>query len=477
MLNLTFKGQRREYITIIRRKRSYWAPRNHRALKIPGLPGAHFIDTEIGVRVHPLQILIEADSPQDLLIKAEDVAEFLYSDVPASLVFDDEPLRSYYAIVDGALDAQELGTVGFVNVDFVCFDPYKYGETVAFPFVDGLAFLNNRGTTKASPIIEASVLEDITYLDVFNDEGYMRIGKPVELDATPFIKNQRVLTDKMETLTGWTTAGTLVDGGTVAGSFASTGGQFVVSSYGTGTGWHGPAVKKSVPQAPLTDFMVEFRIKFPTLGTKHAGRIELYLMDDQSQVIGKLSMKRTLGGSSGNHVEIRLGTNIQNKFLVSYAGGNGRAWNNFSGLLRLTRTGNVWEAYIAQVDPATSVQSVRHSARFVDTELLYMGNLSQIQVHAAQSGTIAVPALTIYDLRVDKINTPPTGDSPYVIAKAGDIIKFDHKRSELTINGEDVKQLKDFGASFFKLDPGDNVIMIDPQSKIDATLTIQEVYL
>lgn len=452
-----------------------FAPRNRMLLKIPGRPGAIVTESETDIRSFPLPIIIIASTMKERLERIEELSSFILSDKPQEWKFDKYPNRTLYAMIDGGMDIDEMYEIGEGKLNVICPDPYKYGPSKILPFVDGAVTVHNNGTIDVSPVIEATVLEDITYLDVFNNDGYMRIGAPVEAGQVSVEREQRVLWEQMDTLTGWSATGTAVDGGVIDGTFTTNGYDFV-ATYGTGTSWHGPALKKPVPNAPLTDFKLEFLIKFPSVSGSF-GRQELYLLDDQSQIVAKVGMKKVGGGASGNIVEIRLGDLTTNHFLVNYAGDSGRSWNDFNGILRLTRIGNVWEAYVAMIDQTTGLHHTRHTARYTDSGNLFARNLSQVQIHMAQNGTTPVPDLRIRDVKVYKINEIPD-TSPYVIARAGDIIKFDHKRSEITINGEDKKVLKDMGAlRFFKLPKGEDVLLIEPKDKVTATVKIEEGYL
>lgn len=128
MLGLRFNGTRKEWITVLHRRAPYWAPRKRKIVSVPSAPGGHLVNTTIDARVLPVRIMVEANDEEDYRRKGEEFAQWLNIDHPAPLIFDQEPNRVYYAVVDGALDPDELVTTGFVDVNFVCPDPYKYGQ-------------------------------------------------------------------------------------------------------------------------------------------------------------------------------------------------------------------------------------------------------------------------------------------------------------------------------------------------------------
>lgn len=277
----------------------------------------------------------------------------------------------------------------------------------------------------------------------------------------------------MNGTTGWTANGTSVNGGTVTGSFGSIDGEFRVINWGTGpTGYIGPALKQSIPNSPLADFKVEFRFRFPThLGQR--GRTELYLLNDQNVEIGKLAMKMT-NRTSGNTVEVRLGGGTTYTFPVLYAGGpNGTEWNNFAGIIRLTKRGNVYESYIAKIAPSTGRHQVPHHSKFVDAEFKYGGTLSQVQVHTGRSGTLPPVDASISDIKVWRLNDVSDVD-PRIIARAGDLIEVNFEESAIYINGEERRDLKDIFSTFFSLPRGASQLAIEPADKVQAVAVTRE---
>lgn len=476
-MGFTFNGIRKDYVELLTAKPDRLAPLQRQLFEVPGLPGARLSRTKTMVRRIKVLIDIDSGTHGELLSLIEDLNEWLIHDTPKELIFDSEPNRRYFAVVEGGIEDSLLSTYGQFIIEFICPDPYKYGPSNSFDFVGGSVTLMNNGTVPASPIFEVGVLSDITYLDIFNNSDYMRVGSPVDPGAPAPERMTRVLNDEMIDLSTWVDTGLAPTGDTVAGNFVNFGGyETKVGSFGTGTGWHGPALKRSIPEAPINDFQVELQFKFPSPGSTYFGRTELYLLDDQSEIIGKITMEKIKGGSTGNRVKVQMGGPSANKLIIDYTGDTGREWDNFQGIIRLIRVGNVWESYVAQVTSSTGVHHSRHYKRYTDSSNLYVGNLSQLQLHMAQYGTSPAPDMRISGIHVNRFNDVSV-DSPFIIATAGDTITFDHKNSELLINGEDSKYLKDFGASFFKLPKGSNTITIEPSDQVTASVIIEEAYL
>lgn len=440
-----------------------------------GVPGAKVDEVVEGPRNIEVTAVVEAENEEAMRKKLETINSYLQSTKPEETVFQDEPDRVYYSIPGSVSEAYEVKGLYKFTITFFCPKRFKYGYKTILESEDGSFFVVNKGTRECKPFLRVEVLQQITYIDLFKEDAYMRLGSPQELGQQVVERYERVLSDPLNSQIGWTSSGTAVDGGDVAGGFTINNGAFAVSSYGTGSNWHGPASKRAIPSSPLQDFRAEFRIKLPTISGGY-GRAEMYIKDDVGNTVVKVAMKKVGGGSSGNRAEVILVNGSDRHVLVSYDSATGRAWNNFAGLLQVERIGNVWRAYIAMVDQRTSEHHTRYRPQpFIDTEFRYSQTVSQVQLHIGQSGTLPVPDIEIYNLTIDKINEIPDTD-PFVIANPGDVIEIDFERAKCMINGEEVNGLKDFGADYFGIPPGNHRLFYEPAADVKATLSYREVF-
>lgn len=335
--------------------------------------------------------------------------------------------------------------------------------------------VNNKGTADAKPIFTATVKAPITHLDIVTEEGYMRIGEPVNIEETPVEREQLILKETLKTTTGWATAND-VDGGSVAGTMVSDGETFRAQSYGTGSLWHGPALKRSLPEQ-IQDFKVDIYASLKTKDVREAGRLELYFKDINDKTIGKLALKELLTASDSVHGEARAGAIDGGKFLISTEGKRPGVWNQFYGILRLTRIGDRLQAYIAKIDTATGKHHTRWlSDELIDSQGLFQTKLAQIQIHIGQHGTKAfVQDIGVHEVQVFKINQTTGNQIPY-IAYPGDIIEIDMIEEDIRINGESRMDLKDFGSSFFALQPGENIITYSNYDVVDLKVDWREPF-
>lgn len=113
---MSFNSHRKPYVKILERGRPYWSPRNveYRNRRVSNVT--------IENMPLPLTLLIDGNSKADLLEKAEEIAEWLNTDDVAPLVFDDQPNKVYWSILDGAVDEDEIVSFAKASLEFICLD-------------------------------------------------------------------------------------------------------------------------------------------------------------------------------------------------------------------------------------------------------------------------------------------------------------------------------------------------------------------
>jgi predicted phage tail component-like protein len=477
MASFTFNGERRDYLVVLKgRKRPPWAPVQRNILKVPGLPGGYLQSTETDVRVLEVPVLIRGDNLTHLQRVKEDLAAWLVTDEPAELIFDDDPARTYYAVVDDTVDFEEIVQYGKGTIKFICPDPYVYGpeQTVDIPY-DGneqTVIVQNNGSAPTYPKFTIEFNQPTTFLDIITPSDYMRIGKPVSVEETAVEKEQIVLDDNMSTLSGWGAA-TYVDDGVVTGTMSSNGNDFNASDYGTGTGWHGPAVKKSLSET-IQDFRVEAYLKQHTTTPNLIGRAEVYLLDANNAVIAKIAMVDAWTGVASNKAEVRLGDTTSPHYMVNTTGKTKTWWNDFQGVIKLTRIGKRFTAYIANITKDGRNKHFRTwFVGYTDVDEKYQMPLAQVQLHLGAYGTYPRTTQAFQRIRVYKINQNTEGGIPY-IATAGDVIEIDHAQNSILKNGEPFLSTKDFGANFFALERGQTEIAVNPAGIATVEMTYRE---
>ncbi|MBT2680056.1 phage tail family protein [Bacillus sp. ISL-35] len=177
MGNFTFNGGKKDYISLLSsERRPAFAPISRRLVTKPGLPGAHLVGTDTSPRVLPEPILIDKEKSGYSNIEKlkEDLAAWLIKTDPVNLIFDDEPDRIYYALVEGTLEFEESYNYLIGTISFICPDPYKYGaeDTVLLD----AAPIMNMGTAEIPLIINATFKTVATEYKITHSNGkYVRV--------------------------------------------------------------------------------------------------------------------------------------------------------------------------------------------------------------------------------------------------------------------------------------------------------------
>lgn len=445
---------------------------------IPGRDGVYTFGKDKGIRVEKIRIQTKTKSNIELWELKEQLAEWLDTELPVVFYYEFKPDRIYYATLSGDTDLKKIASVGETTLVFEIPDPNAVDDDeivipIAPTTTDPIAITNN-GNVDAFPQIELTFNENTTEFAIYTDDEFIYFGKPAPVDTTvPTSERTLVLQDKGETTSGWS-SGIAVDGGSIAGTLTSDG-NFIRQSgndYGSGSTWHGGALVKALGQQ-IQDFTVEYFINFKMTQPNQLGRIEIYLLDINNAVIGKMAMVDSTARSKSGRVEARLGTN---KFLVNSEIGK-EYYTNMYGRLYLQRIGQKYTFQIGKLDSKYNYFG-RWNYTYYDTANAYQSKLAGIQIHIAQWGTSPViPTMNINEIRVWNEKTLTSNQVPYVFENANgikDVLFIDSMTATILKNGEPASNLLgDAGFDFPKLKPGITNLSITPPVA-SGTITFRE---
>ncbi|MDY8164251.1 distal tail protein Dit [Bacillus thuringiensis] len=486
MSSFKFNGERKSYIHIERGwNPPTWAPLRRNFLKTPGYPGARLLSTDTEPRPLPVPVGIIVPNGTDLETVKEEITEWLITENPAELIFDVMPDRTYMGVIDEDFDIDKFVDIGQGTLKFICPMPYKLGNEQTVDFEnDGrglIANVKNKGSVHSNPIIEIDITKPHTFLDVwFEDKyakepDYFRIGMPLKMEQLPVERNQRLIWDDMSTTVGWSKVSSMEDGNPV-GEMKTDSYQFYCSDYGSGNGWHGAAVKKSIPGGPVEDFIMQAHVTCKSKNINEMGRVEIAILDENSKVLSKIAMNDLYWQAEQNFGTMVIGyDNKPGKTGLIYESGDyPNTWNQYYGRLWIARTGNDWEAYISKFLPGTEKNDSERFARWTDKDNKHMEKAAQIQISIMQWQDVPpVEAMSVSDLKFWKVNLNNQNTPPYIF-DVGDKVVIDTESSHVSIEGKNAINIKDIFSNFPVINKGTNKLEIIPSDIGTAKVKYRE---
>ncbi|MBL3753692.1 phage tail family protein [Bacillus cereus group sp. TH43LC] len=492
MSSFSFNGERKNYIHIERGwKRPIWAPLRRNFLSVPSYPGARLLNTQTEMRVFSVPVGIIAPPGIDMNMLSEDLANWLITDQPKELIFDTEPDRTYFAVVDEDFNADEFIDIGQGNLKFICPMPYKLGKVQTHPFVQSwsteiTSYFTNKGSVEAPALIEMTVKKPSTFLDVWfgkypSERNYFRIGYPLTVEETTVQERERVLWDEMASPIGWTPVTGQVEEMKGTGTFKSRNGYALYcEDYGQEKGLHGAIAKKNIPGGPLQDFEMETWVTLKSKSIGEMGRVEVLLLDDASNIVARINMSDLYWDAEITKAYMRIGnagTPNSIRKLVDTSGAHPNTFNQFYGRLRIARRGKEWSVYVARFKDSTEIDDASLPVKWIDE----VGNpmterkIAQVMIAVCKwDNNQPVDVMQIDDLKIWKLNKVPSNTKPYIF-DAGDKVIIDTERSLVTINGENAINLKEIFSNFPIVIRGENRIDIMPPD-VNATISYRERY-
>lgn len=455
------------------------APQEIETITVLGRDGAYYAGKRLPSRELEVTITIIADDPESLRTKIVEINEILNVDEPVEITFPDEPQYTYFGIPAEVSEDYEFTYFHQTEFTIFCPSPYKYGVEITADFPGDYVAVENLGTADVGAVYELQVLEDTPFALIQNQyDEYMLVGNPTSVEDTTYKKFERIYYSDGDNLTGWTTANAGEVKGEIMGTMGIGGNtRFQPSSYGTSTlGWHGPAIKTSLPEA-VQDFRFQSWISlYNTASPDLLGKVELYLLDVNGNIVTRMGMMEGSARMANTYGHSYLYSGEDYKRLIYEPGDRPGNWNDFAGVVRIQRSGNSWYAYIAKTDTATGRHHARRSVFWTDYENKYMTPVSQIVVYISQYKSYDTPnTLGVYSLSVDKINQP-TDDEIDLALHQDDILTLDHEQEVVLVNGEPRNDLVAFGSDFFKLHKGSNELFVYPNSTFTTKATYRELF-
>ncbi|MFC9419604.1 distal tail protein Dit [Bacillus mobilis] len=464
-------------------------------LKVSHRPGSYYLSKRTPERVLEVDFSLKGISLFDLRKRIDELNALLSTNAPVEISFTDEPSLVYYGIKESVEETLEKSNIHQATITIICPMPYKLGATKTSEFVQNwstetTAYLENKGSVEAPPIIEMTVKKPSTFLDVWfgeypNGRDYFRIGSTLSINDNPVQEDERVLWSEMNNIVGWTDAGQI---GTIksTGRFNVNAGKdaFEVGEWGDQKNleFTGPIWKRSIPGGPLTDFKAEIFVTLIAKNYWEMGRVSMFLLDEQGDLVADVNMNDLYWTAKQTHAYARIGDVSQpnNTRKLFDSGGNGNtAFNDFYGRMAIARRGKKWSVYFARFRDGTEIDDYKAVEFFTDDEKNPMTvtgrKVAQVAI-GIQRWSTSDPTnlMRINDLKVWKINKVPDQSKPYLV-DTGDKVVIDTERSLVTINGKNAINIKDIFSEFPTIIRGHNRIDIMPPD-VTATISFRERY-
>ena len=461
--SLTFNGIRKPWLMLLQgRQRAPFAPIQRNLIHIQGRPGALLESSDVQPLVirQPIGFVVQSD--EHALQLKDELTSWLITDNEVELQFDDEPGRTYYALIQNSVeDFEKFSILRRGTLEFLCLDPYGYGTEKEVTFESSASF-DVEGTVETEPIIEVTLNEDTEYVAVSNGEEINMVGFPAKQEEVPAPPETQIFKTSGENLIGWTNSSSESLGDApMTGVLKTDGNKFYTDDYGQDSWhWHGPAMKTSLSE-PVQDFRFEIGFLLRKTGDGQAGSIEVSLLDSSNKMAAILSVTKHFPGLDTIYPRINAGSgyaDVINENQYQFQ-------REYGGIMKVIRKGNVWTGEIFYRSNDQWVLALRQS--WTDTKGAVAAPVTQVQVRLSQRGDIGVVEQWVDDIQVYRLNDLSADQVP-IIGKASDKVVFDHANDNIMINGESVIDKKAFIGNYFKLKPGRNNIAVEPVDKIQS---------
>lgn len=426
---------------------------------------------------------IRAKDKWSLRKKIDEVSSIIVTNSKVPVVFSDEYDRTYFCEFDGVDEDREYHHIGIHRgTIFLLRDKHKYGSENNLLFPADIVTVENKGTAEALPIFELEATQKTTFAMVSNqDDEYNLVGQPADDDVQVVDTRNSVLYENGSTIDTWSTASLeMLDNHfvkNIGGTMTSDGAGIRANGYGTGEKLHGPAIYKEI--APIQDFEIETTFDIISKREEENFRIGINFLDENMNMLGTIAIKDNSRTYKRRVPLARYGpyrgSGSGNGYLIGDNQKNDKARETTLFYLRAQRKGKRFNFYIGEWKNQKHVRSWSES--YSDVGNNYQGKLKYITLYVAKYSDRPNPTrLRINSVEVFELARITEDVTPYVLYP-GDKVEFDHVEKNILLNGEVRKDLKDFGASFFTLKKGENMLVVTPENSFRTRVKFRERYL
>lgn len=458
--------------------------------EVPGRPGGILKAREL----KPYEFDLPLIALNDYLYKRKDHDEILNELVrffnyqePVKLQLS---TKKWYwkAFFDGPieLDSVREGFITF-TIKVKLLDPYKYALTGSKnTAIQDQVSVVNEGTAPIKPQYKMTALKDSSYLHLAtNDHEYLAFGEPFVAGTKTVDKRPRILFDHMNNLKNWShmpTSENISDnysGGLIEGTMTSNNTSIVANTFGThDEGWHGPAIRRSLSKT-LENWKVTVSMK---IFERDEGISKgfYHFTDEAGKLVASLGLVDDTNTKGDTKAVVQIYDEYGNrKEILNYRGKSGWSYNDLEIFLTLQRVNGLyicqtWTYYFDKNGKRQRKSRLHDARRFKDAGKNYNRNIRQVICYIARHSDYKILPIYLRQLEVREINDKEGYD--YFIKK-GDEIEIDTELETASINGEPIKNYKDFASEYFSIDRLHQEIVINPPNTFDTQVMWQDRYL
>lgn len=465
---------------------------------VTGRDGAVYNFDRLDSRALEVDVTLVSKDSANLAALKRKVAGMLYTAAPQPLIFSDDTGYYYMAKLTDITEIEQIMGVGQGTIKFICPDPLMYKVTQSAvnntkndTLLDSIAF-TNPGTAGSAPVVDIEFQSESGFVSLINQEGrIVQVGNPDEVDGiTEMAQSATVVNANFVKDAGWTLnkgVTPLGDAGVQTGTVkyqvdtfdpsapVSQDEGFVnVSSYGTGTGWHGPSITTAIPQDINKEYPVNwkasFRIDFNN-GVKNnyperVGHQSTSLVTEDGKVLAALVVEDS--EVSQHLITIKL-----------YVDGK-MVWNAADTSLRSICQRGTVEHTTCYIEKLGS--EITFSASFAGIQQTFRTTTPEKEIrsvtwYCAQYGTNS-PMINnlIRVFSLVKHNTTKFTDIKNIF-QPKDKLSVDFSNGTITLNGTPANSLGAIGNDYFPIQGGDNNITVLKSGFADipaVTITFRE---
>jgi len=471
ILDVTYNGiSLSNYCYVTDIKRDVLPSLENVTLGIPSKIGTYFYSRKVKPRTFSVDIFI----PEPFEQNRQALASLLDSDTLVPIEFSDQPNITYDGIFTGDSElTKKNANEGTATLQFFIPYPYGKGESYTFSIPAGTETqdIDVNGNVETFPVITANFLEDTPAFAIASGDKYLQLGEFQTVDTTPLPREQLIFFESCESLTGWTALTGTYEEITLSGQINSNGFSFSLLNNGEGTAWHGAALAKGLSEQ-VQDFVFQAKVQNRATAANQIGKIDIYFRNTAGESIAKLTLKDDTPIAELNHAQVGIGYFGNRQIVFDRKVKN---LNDFDGLIRLRREGNVINVYFGQIRNGKEEWST--ATRIIDAKGLFTDKVASIVIALSVNGTNPATTMYIEDLKLWKINQLDEDTNVDQIFHAGDVLTIDMGSASVYLNGINAIQYMVPGSQFFGLRPGTETIGVIPADAVEVDIQYDSRYL